>query len=243
MKVNDIMTVDVTVAERETTVEEIATFMRDENVGAIPIVDEGNELEGIVTDRDIVVRCIADGRDPAECRAEDIMSDGTHSVAPDSDVEEAARLMADHQIRRLPVVEDGKLVGMLSIGDVAVKQGDDDLSGEALQEISQGVKQEGRSGNGNSSQRMKTGQAGASRSGTKTGSQRRPKAEPADSSDSSRQPQGLRSDSSTNKQGIANRSAREENRRNDKVVPFRPENEVRNRNVQKPKGSSRRKTG
>jgi len=238
MKVNDIMTADVTVAERETTIEEIATFMRDENVGAIPVVDEDNELEGIVTDRDIVVRCIANGRDPAECRAEDIMSEGALSVESDADVEEAARLMADRQIRRLPVVENGKLVGMLSIGDVAVKQGDDDLSGEALQEISQGVKQEGRSGNGNATARLKTGHAGASRSGVKTAkaAQRRPKQEPEDSADRQRQPQGLRSDSSTRKQGIANRSAREENRRNDKVVPFRPENEVRNRNVQKPKG-------
>jgi predicted transcriptional regulator len=169
------MTTDITVGERETTVEEIATFMRDENVGAIPIVDEDNALEGIVTDRDIVVRCIANGRDPAECTAEDIMTDDCYAVAPETEVDQAARLMADKQIRRLAIVEDGELVGMLSIGDVAVKQGDDDLCGEALQEISQGVKDEGAPGAAGTSARMQTGQAGSSRSRVRTAAGRNQK--------------------------------------------------------------------
>jgi CBS domain-containing protein len=239
MKVSEIMTTDITVAERDTTVEEIATFMRDENVGAIPIVDEDNSLEGIVTDRDIVIRCIANGRDPAECTAEDIMSDDCQSVDPETDVEEAARMMAEKQIRRLPIVEDGELVGMLSIGDVAVKQGDDDLSGEALQEISQGVKDETTPGGAGTS-RMQDGQSGASRSVVRASAQRNPKQEPEEEDEPQPQPQNLRSQSSNAKQGIANRSAKEENRRNDKVVPFRPENEIRNRNVEKPKRSPRK---
>jgi CBS domain-containing protein len=237
MKVSDIMTTDIAVAERDTTAEEIATMMRDENVGAIPVVDEENALEGIVTDRDIVIRCIANGRDPSECTAEDIMTDDCQAVSPDTDVEEAAKLMAKHQVRRLPVIEDGELVGMLSIGDVAVKEGDDVLSGDALQEISQGVRDEGMPGAEGSAAafRMREGQRGASRSGVRTRGERRPKEEPYDGADRRRQPQGLRSESSGRKQGIANRSAREENARNDKVVPFRRENQVRNKNVQKPK--------
>jgi hypothetical protein len=151
-------------------------------------------------------------------------------------VQEAAKLMAKHQIRRLPVVEDGELVGMLSIGDVAVKEGDDHLSGDALQEISQGVRDEGMpGGEGSAAFRMREGQRGASRSGVRTRGERRPKEEPFDGVDQRQQPQGLRSESSSRKQGIANRNAREENARNDKVVPFRKENEVRNKNVQKPK--------
>jgi CBS domain-containing protein len=241
MRVSDIMTTDIAVAERDTTAEEIATMMRDENVGAIPVVDEENALEGIVTDRDIVVRCIANGRDPSECTAEDIMTDDCHAVAPDTDVREAANLMAKYQIRRLAVIEDGELVGMLSIGDVAVKEGDDGLSGDALQEISQGVRDEGMpGGEGNGAFRMRDGQRGASRSAVRTRGERRPKEERYDGTER-RQPQGLRSESSDRKQGIANRSAREENERNDKVVPFRKENEVRNKNVEKPKrGGSKR---
>jgi CBS domain-containing protein len=242
MRVSDIMTTEIAVAERDTTAEEIATMMRDENVGAIPVVDEENALEGIVTDRDIVVRCIAHGRDPAECTAEDIMTDDCHAVAPDIDVKEAARIMAKFQVRRLPVVEDGELVGMLSIGDVAVKEGNDDLSGDALQEISQGVRDEGMpGGEGSAAFRMREGQRGASRSGVKSRGERRPKEEPYDGADRRRQPQGLRSEASSRKQGIANRSAREENARNDKVVPFRKENEVRNKNVAKPKRASRKR--
>jgi CBS domain-containing protein len=240
MKVSDIMTTDVSVAERETTVEELATLMRDENVGSIPIVDEENSLEGIITDRDIVVRCIAAGKDPAECTAEEIMTDDCHAVSPESDVKEAARLMAEHQIRRLAVIEDGELVGMLSIGDVAVKEGDDSLSGDALEEISRGVKDEGMpGGEGSASFRMKESQAGADRSEVRATAQRKPKQEPYDVNDRKRQPQGLRSESSERKQGIANRSTREENERNDKVVPFRKENEVRNKNVEKPKRGKR----
>jgi CBS domain-containing protein len=244
MNVSDIMTTDIAVAERDTTAEEIATMMRDENVGAIPVVDDENALEGIVTDRDIVVRCIANGRDAAECTAEDIMTDDCHAVPPDTNVEEAARMMAKYQIRRLAVIEDGELVGMISIGDVAVKEGDDHLSGDALQEISQGVRDEGMpGGEGSATFRMHDGQGGASRSGIRTRRERQPKQEPFDDSDRRRQPQGLRSESSDRKQGIANRSSREENARNDNVVPFRKENEVRNKNVQKPKSGTGKRAG
>ena len=143
MKVRDAMTPNVATASAETSLEEIATMMRSEDTGAIPIVEEG-ELLGLITDRDIVIRCVAEGRDPAEVFAEDILSERLEVVDPDTDVEEALDLMGCHQIRRLPVVENGELVGMVSLGDLAVKQGDKKDTGEALMDVSKGVKQVNR---------------------------------------------------------------------------------------------------
>lgn len=143
MKVREIMTTGVETAAPDSSLREIAKMMKDEDVGSIPIVD-GDELTGIVTDRDIVVRCIAAGKDPSDTNAEDILSGDLQTVEPDEDVEDAARIMAERQIRRLPVCESGKLVGMISIGDIAVKE-DEDTAGEALEEISEGVKGSGGS--------------------------------------------------------------------------------------------------
>lgn len=141
MRVRDIMTNEVATATLDSTVEDIASMMKEEDTGAIPVVDDG-ELAGIVTDRDIVIRCIAEGKDPAETTVEDILTEELHTVAPDADVDEAARLMSERQIRRLPVVEEGELIGVISLGDIAVKQADTDTAGESLQDISEGVKEE-----------------------------------------------------------------------------------------------------
>lgn len=143
MKIREIMTTDVTTAELNTTLEEIATIMRHEDVGAVPILDDG-ELAGIVTDRDIVLRCVAEGRDPGECSAEDILTEGLVTVTPDQNVDDAAAIMSRNQIRRLPVLQNGKLVGMVSLGDIAVKESNDRVSGDALEDISEGVKSTGR---------------------------------------------------------------------------------------------------
>ncbi len=143
MKIRDVMTPNPRTAELETTLEEIATMMKDEDVGVIPVLD-GEELCGVVTDRDIVVRCIADGKTPAECTAEDIMSEELRTIDPESDVDEAGDIMSEAQIRRLPVVKNGKLVGMVSLGDIAVKAEDEEeTTAETLEEVSQGVKQRG----------------------------------------------------------------------------------------------------
>jgi CBS domain-containing protein len=143
MKVQDVMTRNVATARPDTTLEEIATMMRAEDVGAVPIVEAG-ELVGIVTDRDIVVRCIADGRDTAETVAEDVMSADVETIETAADISEASRLMSAKQIRRLPVVDQGKFIGMVSLGDIAVKQQDRplDQAGSALQQISIGVREE-----------------------------------------------------------------------------------------------------
>ena len=143
MKIREIMTTEVASAPPDTTLQELAAMMREEDVGAVPIVEDG-ELTGIVTDRDIVIRCIAEGKNPGEVSASDAISEGLETITPDTDVREASRIMAERQIRRLPVVEDGALVGMVSLGDVAVKHGDERVAGEALEEVSHGVKPGGR---------------------------------------------------------------------------------------------------
>jgi CBS domain-containing protein len=141
MKVSDIMTSEgLATATLDTTLAEIAARMRDENVGAIPIVDDDEKLAGIITDRDIVVRGIAEGQDPDECTAEDIISEKLHTIHPHADIEEAAELMARHQIRRLPVVENAVIVGMISLGDIAVKSEEDEAA-SALENISEGVRE------------------------------------------------------------------------------------------------------
>jgi CBS domain-containing protein len=142
MKVRDVMTSNVVTATPETTLEEISNMMKTEDTGAIPVVDEG-ELIGIVTDRDIVIRCVAEGRDPSEVSAEEILSEEVEVVDRETDVAEALNIMGRRQVRRLPVVEKGELVGMVSLGDLAVKQGDEQDTGETLKDVSQGVKQSG----------------------------------------------------------------------------------------------------
>lgn len=291
MQVNEIMTRDVATAELETSVEEIATLMKEENVGAIPVLDEDGDLAGIITDRDIVVRCIAEGKDVSECRAEDILTEDCETASPDMDVREASQLMATRQIRRLPVVEDGRLIGMLSIGDVAVKTANDKLSGDALEKVSQGVKpSEGseraqKTGNGHGKigsdsgdvvsdavakeerhaggsrsgvKNSKTGgtQAGRSSTGKTSGSQQNDfnrlsngldpeeSADRAQGRETKQQRQEAPSISGRSKeQGITNHSEAEENRRQDKVVPFRKDNEVRNKHVQPPGKGGKRKSG
>ncbi|HWC17271.1 MAG TPA: CBS domain-containing protein [Terriglobales bacterium] len=142
MKVSDLMTTEVETVRMDSTLEEVASIMKVDNIGAVPVVDEDDDLVGIITDRDIVVRCIADGKNPAETNVEEVLTHELETIEPDADIEEAARLMADKQIRRLPVCEDGDLVGMLSIGDLAVKSPQVEASGDALREISHGVKGE-----------------------------------------------------------------------------------------------------
>lgn len=139
MKVQDIMTTDVATATPDSTLEEVASMMKEEDTGAIPILDD-DELVGIITDRDIVLRCIAEGRDATETNVEDILSDDLVTIEPNADVEEAARIMSQRQIRRLPVVFEGELVGVVSLGDIAVKERGDEASGEALEGVSRGVK-------------------------------------------------------------------------------------------------------
>ena len=119
-----------------TSAADAAQSMKSEDVGSLPIV-EGDRLIGMLTDRDIVMRVVAEGREPQSTTAGEIASRDLVTVDADQSLGEAARLMATHQVRRLPVVEeDGRLVGILAQGDVA-QVGDDSLTGEVVERISE----------------------------------------------------------------------------------------------------------
>jgi CBS domain-containing protein len=136
MKVKDVMTVSVECVRPETTLQEAAAKMRSLNVGSLPVC-EGDRPIGIVTDRDIVVRAIADGRDPRTGRVPEAMTADVVSVPETADVKEAARLMKDRQIRRIVVVDSNKrVVGIVSLGDIAVDAHDDKMSGDVLVKVS-----------------------------------------------------------------------------------------------------------
>jgi CBS domain-containing protein len=134
-KIKDIMTEEVECCTLLDNVYEVALKMKELNVGAIPILDQ-DKLVGMITDRDIVVRGVAE-KHPGSTRVEDIMSNSLVTVSPESSSKEAAKLMAEHQIRRLPVVEEGKLIGIVSLGDFAIHELTDDQAKEALTEISE----------------------------------------------------------------------------------------------------------
>lgn len=136
MKAKDVMTKDPATLGPDATLGEAATLMRQEDCGSIPIVDDGR-LVGIVTDRDIVIRAVAAGKDARSTKVSEVMSADPVCISPDTDVDEAANVMADRQIRRLPVVEDGKLAGILVIGQIARRDPDEQQTGETLKEISQ----------------------------------------------------------------------------------------------------------
>ena len=110
------------------------------NIGAIPVCGEDGRLRGIITDRDVVLRCVAAENDPEATPVREIMSRNVVTVGPSDDVRDAARRMADGQIRRLPVVENGKLIGMLSLADMARTHSFDMEASKALSEISSNVR-------------------------------------------------------------------------------------------------------
>jgi CBS domain-containing protein len=110
--------------------------MRGEDAGLAPIVD-GDRLVGVVTDRDIAIRVVAEGRDPQSTKVEEVASQNVVTIDPQQELDEALRLMAQHQLRRLPVVEeDGKLVGIIAQADVA-RHADAERTGEVVEEISE----------------------------------------------------------------------------------------------------------
>lgn len=138
MNVRDVMTPNPRTVELSDTIQDAALIMRDEDTGAVPVVEEGRVV-GMVTDRDIVIRAIADG--DFEATIDDIVSDDVVFAKADMTTAQAEDLMSEHQIRRLPVVdEDENIIGILSLGDLAVKEGRDSRTGDTLQNISEGVK-------------------------------------------------------------------------------------------------------
>lgn len=161
LRCRDIMTRDLAVATRDTTLPEVALMMKQEDTGVIPVVEydaqSGNgrtetterkyegrnysrgKLIGLITDRDIVVRAVADNKDCASVRAEDIMSVDIHTAKPNDRVVDVIRKMGDKQVRRIPVCNDnGYLTGMISMADIAVETRQDRELADAIEEISKG---------------------------------------------------------------------------------------------------------
>jgi CBS domain-containing protein len=133
--IRDVMTDNPRTLKADATLVDAAKIMRDEDTGIVPITD-GDTLNGVVTDRDIVVRAIADGKDPGSLKVSDPASKELVTFDPQQSLDEALRLMAKHQIRRLPVVEeDNRLVGIVAQADIA-RAGDDARTGEVVQQIS-----------------------------------------------------------------------------------------------------------
>jgi CBS domain-containing protein len=131
------MTKSVRTATREMSLREVAAMMRDGDMGAVPVVD-GGKLIGIVTDRDIVVRAVAESKS-ADTPIGEVMTTDLFTVAPDDFVFEAIRLMGDQQVRRIPVVsEDGSLAGIIAMADVALEMEDEQEIASTLEEISSG---------------------------------------------------------------------------------------------------------
>jgi len=138
MNIRDVMTTNPRCVSPDDSIQIAARIMRDEDTGVVPIVENGRPV-GVVTDRDIVIRSVADGTKPDQ-RVRDIASGDVVCATPDMSTREATRIMAERQIRRLPVVENDRLVGIVSLGDIAVKEGKDSRTGDTLEEISEGVK-------------------------------------------------------------------------------------------------------
>ncbi|MRG85523.1 CBS domain-containing protein [Salinibacillus xinjiangensis] len=132
----DIMTTNVETCSADDSVHEAAVKMKNLDVGAIPVVDGQKNLMGIVTDRDLVIRGYASKKSDS-AKIQEVMSNDMVSVSPDTDIQEASQIMADKQIRRLPVAENGKLVGIVSLGDLSLDQKSDQAAGHALGQISE----------------------------------------------------------------------------------------------------------
>ena len=140
MKIQDIMTRDPSCVTADATVREAAQVMKRENVGIVPVVAGQNErrLVGLVTDRDIAIRCLAEGRD-GSCRVRDVMSaDDLATCNVNDDIENVMQAMRSEKVRRIPIVDErGSLVGIVSQADVMLKTRDTDRAGETVEEISE----------------------------------------------------------------------------------------------------------
>lgn len=135
MLVKEVMSTQIVQVSPEDSVQVAARLLSRRNVGSLPVTDASGRLLGIVTDRDVVLRCVAAACDPAETRVGQIMSAHPLTVRPDDEAQEAAALMAQRQIRRLPVTEGGRVVGLLSLGDLAARRDSGTEAAEALCDI------------------------------------------------------------------------------------------------------------
>ncbi|MCA0969398.1 CBS domain-containing protein [Halobacillus litoralis] len=134
--VGEIMTKNVSCCNSDSRLSEAASMMKDKNIGALPVLDTQGNVLGMVTDRDLVLRGYAANR-PESSAVQDVMSNGPVCCSPNTSLEEASQIMAEKQIRRLPVVENGQIMGIISLGDLSLDQKSDQSAGQALHEISE----------------------------------------------------------------------------------------------------------
>ena len=138
MQLKDIMTPKPDCVRPDDTLQEAARRMRDLDVGPLPVCGDDDRLAGMVTDRDITIRAVAEGKDPRTTRVREVMTEEIIYGFEDQDVQEAARTMQERQVRRLLVMNrDNRLVGIVSLGDLATESGDKQKSGEVLQDVSE----------------------------------------------------------------------------------------------------------
>ena len=136
MKIRDMMTTPVVRIHPEESVAVAARMLTRNNIGILPVCGSDGRLCGLVTDRDLVTRCVASGRVPAQTPVREVMTTRILYVRPETDAFDAAELMGREQVRRLPVLENGRLCGMVSLGDLALRQETEYDAGDALTEIS-----------------------------------------------------------------------------------------------------------
>ena len=139
MKVKEIMTKNVVTVAPEESVEVAARTLTQYNIGVLPVCTAGGKLCGMVTDRDLVTRCIASNRNPGQTTVRDVMTGQVISAQPDMDIGVAAHLMGRQQVRRLPVLDNGKLCGMISLGDMACREGSVMDAADALSDITENI--------------------------------------------------------------------------------------------------------
>lgn len=141
MKVSDIMTKNVIKVSPEETVEVAARALTHYNIGALPVCKEDGKVCGMVTDRDLVTRCMAANMPASSTSVRQVMTSQVMSVHPDTDAAVAAHLMGRQQVRRLPVTENGKLCGMISLGDIACREESVMDAADALTDITSGIRE------------------------------------------------------------------------------------------------------
>ncbi|MDG5472853.1 CBS domain-containing protein [Jeotgalibacillus sp. ET6] len=133
MNVREVMTDEVISCEKTDSVAQVAKIMKDHNIGILPVLDQGRAI-GMISDRDVVIRGVAEHK---EEQVDQVMTHQVISVKPDTNSKEAAALMAEHQVRRLPVIEGSKVIGMVSLGDLSISTQSNEQAGDALTDISQ----------------------------------------------------------------------------------------------------------
>ena len=136
MKVRDIMSKEVCTLSKEDTIEKAARLMKDNDVGSIPVCNQ-DIVVGIVTDRDITLRAVADGSDTHHLKVKDIMTSNPFVGNPEMEVHEVAKIMSDKQIRRLPIVENNNLVGIVALADISLESSIQDKAEDTLKCISE----------------------------------------------------------------------------------------------------------